>query len=125
MLQLSFRSLSVRSPRNSVTKYPLFPRNTLTPAPRNNVARYNNHFTNISRSDHADVHSFSFSLVMPGSLIRELACERSHSRSTVPGFKPRKRRPDAALATRNFQQLIRVHPSPGPPQHSVWTQTVR
>src|SRR5260370_41853954 len=28
-------------PRNSVTKYPLFLRNTLTPVPRNNVARYN------------------------------------------------------------------------------------
>src|SRR5260370_2547375 len=27
-------------PRNSVTKYPLFLRNTLTPVPRNNVARY-------------------------------------------------------------------------------------
>jgi hypothetical protein len=35
-----FRTLSVRNPPNSVTKHPLFPRNTLTPAPRNNVARY-------------------------------------------------------------------------------------
>jgi hypothetical protein len=30
----------ILSPRNSVTKYPLLPRNTLTPVPRNNVARY-------------------------------------------------------------------------------------
>ena len=37
----NFRTLSVRNPRNSVAKYPLFLRNTLTPAPRNNVARYN------------------------------------------------------------------------------------
>src|SRR5271156_5971462 len=36
----NFRTLSVRNPRNRVTKYPLFLRNTLTPAPRNNVARY-------------------------------------------------------------------------------------
>jgi hypothetical protein len=36
----NFRTLSVRYPRNSVTKYPLFLRNTLTPAPRNNAARY-------------------------------------------------------------------------------------
>src|SRR5260370_16067039 len=33
-------------PRNSVTKYPLFLRNTLTPVPRNNVARYTNGCTN-------------------------------------------------------------------------------
>src|SRR6201989_842689 len=37
----NFRTLSVRNPRNSVTKYPLFLRNTLTPVPRNNAARYN------------------------------------------------------------------------------------
>jgi TPR repeat protein len=37
----NFRTLSVRNPRNSVTKNPLFPRNILTPVPRNNVARYN------------------------------------------------------------------------------------
>ena len=36
----NFRTLSVRHPRNSVTKYPLFLGNTLTPAPRNNAARY-------------------------------------------------------------------------------------
>src|SRR5271165_2638186 len=36
----NFRTLSVRNPRNSVAKYPLFLRNTLTPAPRHNVARY-------------------------------------------------------------------------------------
>src|ERR1700756_2812875 len=36
----NFRTLSVRNPRNSVTKYPLFLRNTLTPVPRNNAARY-------------------------------------------------------------------------------------
>jgi len=36
----NFRTLSVRNPRNSATKYPLFLRNTLTLAPRNNAARY-------------------------------------------------------------------------------------
>ena len=36
----NFRTLSVRHPQNSLTKYPLFLRNTLTPVPRNNAARY-------------------------------------------------------------------------------------
>ena len=40
-----FRRLFVRSPRNSLTKYTLFARNTLTPAPRNNVARYSLRWT--------------------------------------------------------------------------------
>src|SRR5882724_13413479 len=57
------------------------------------VCRYttDNHFTNISSSNHANVHRFSFSIVIPGSLIRELASERSNSRSRIPGCKPRKR----------------------------------
>ena len=36
----NFRRLYVRNPRNSVTKYLFFLRNTLTPAPRKNVTRY-------------------------------------------------------------------------------------
>ena len=39
-MRYNFRHVSVRSPRNSLTKYTLFPRNTLTLVPRNNVARY-------------------------------------------------------------------------------------
>ena len=58
---------------------------------------------------------------MPGSLIRELGGERSHSRSRVPGFKPRKRRADAVLATRNFQQLIGVQLCPVPQQQRLAT----
>jgi replicative DNA helicase len=44
----NFRTLSVRNPRNSVAKYPLFLRNTLTPAPRNNVARYTGHTNGVA-----------------------------------------------------------------------------
>jgi len=39
-MRYNFRRLSVRSPPNSLTKYPPLPRNTLTPASRHNVARY-------------------------------------------------------------------------------------
>src|SRR5258705_12080493 len=65
-----------------------------------------------------------FPLVMPGSLIRKLASERSNSLSRVPGFKSRKRRVDAVLATRNFQQLIGMQLCPIPQQQWLATQNV-
>jgi hypothetical protein len=62
-------------------------------AARRNQIRYSvSPWHTYTRSDHAEIHRFSFSLVMPGSLIRKLASERSNSLSRAPGFKSRKRR---------------------------------
>src|SRR6267378_1074830 len=50
----------------------------------------------------------------PGSLIRELAGERSHSRSRVPGFKPRKRQADAVVSYPQFPTIHRRAALPSP-----------
>jgi hypothetical protein len=77
----NFRTLSVRNPRNSVTKNPLFPRNILTPVPRNNVARY-------ILAKHA---SFSGSLCTRS--VPALHLKRLFDNAGLPTTKPR----DSAL----------------------------
>src|SRR6266436_5670146 len=65
---------------------------------------------------------YPFSLVMPGSLIRKLVSECPNSLSRDPGFKSRKRRANAVLATRKFQQLIGMQLCPIPQQQWLAAQ---
>src|SRR5689334_20492459 len=101
----NFPTSSLRNPRNSVTKHPLFLRNTLTPVPRNNVARYSGNERQRAGTGYSRLKTQDSGLRTQDS---GLKTQDSGLRTQDPGLRTR----DPGLRTR--------HPAPGIRHCPAW-----